>query len=242
VIVYEKEKEPGGQLRLARLGAGRGEIWGVVENRTRQLEQLNVPILTETRMDAQTVLAEAPDAVIVATGSYPNPRPVPGTYGPPTVLNVWQALEQPHMVRGRVLVVDENGHHQACATAEFLADHGLEVDIMTSEPFVGMDIAPIGDLYLTRQRLLQKGVRFFPDRVVLEIEDTVVTTADKFTEEVSSVEGYHTLVLVMGSISDDTLFQELKGRVPLIYRVGDCVAPRRIDMAILEGNRAALSI
>jgi hypothetical protein len=158
------------------------------------------------------------------------------------VLNVWQALQAPDTVGERVLLLDENGHHQATATAEFLADHGRKVDIMTSEPFVGMDLATIGDLYLTRQRLLQKGVRFFPDRVVLEIQNNVVMAADRFSEEVSSTQGYDTLIPVMGNIPDDSLYKQLKGRVPIIHRVGDCVAPRMIDMAILEGNRAALSI
>jgi mycofactocin system FadH/OYE family oxidoreductase 2 len=242
VVIYEKEKEPGGQLRLARLGAGREEIWTVVENLTRQLERLDVPIFTESPLDTEAILSDAPDAVIIATGSYPNPRPVPGAYGPPTVLNVWQALQAPDTVGERVLLLDENGHHQATATAEFLADHGRKVDIMTSDPFVGMDLATIGDLYLTRQRLLQKGVRFFSDRVVLEIQNNVVMAADRFSEEVSSTQGYDTLIPVMGNIPDDSLYKQLKGRVPMIHRVGDCVAPRMIDMAILEGNRAALSI
>jgi hypothetical protein len=90
--------------------------------------------------------------------------------------------------------------------------------------------------------LLQKGVKFFPDRIVLEIRDNTVVVADKFTEIVGTVGGYDTLVLAMGNIADDKLYNELKGRLPVIHRIGDCVAPRRLDMAILEGNKVALSI
>ena len=242
VTIHEKESEPGGQLRFARLGAGREPIWTVVENLTRRLERYGVPVLTESAVDERFILSEAPDAVIVATGSFPNPRPVPGNYSAPTVLNVWQALQEPDSVGDRVILVDENGHHQATATAELLADLGRTVTIMTSEPFVGIELATIGDLYLSRQRLLQKGVRFLPDSVLLEIRGNVLTVSDKFTEEVSVMEGYDTVVLVMGNLPDETLYQRLLGRAPKVLRAGDCVAPRRIDMAILEGNQAALSL
>lgn len=242
VTLYEREKEPGGQLRLARLGAGRQEIWNVVENLTRRLALHGVPMLMETPVDVDAILSEAPDAVIVATGSSPNPRPVPGDYSSPTVLNVWEALQHPDSVGERVILVDENGHHQATATAEFLADRGRKVDIMTSEAFVGLDLSPTGDLYLCRQRLIQKGIRFLADRILLRIDGNVLTVADKFTEEVSYMEGYDTVVLVMGNIPDETLYQRLKGKARKVLRAGDCVAPRRVDMAILEGNQAAQCI
>jgi mycofactocin system FadH/OYE family oxidoreductase 2 len=242
VTVYEKANEPGGQIRLARLGAGRAPIWGVVENLVRRLKRLDVPILTNRLMDAESILAEGPDAVVLAIGSYPDPKPVAGNYGPPAVLNVWQALEMSYPVGKRVLLIDENGGHQATAAAEFLADQGRKVDIMTSEPFVGWELAATGDLYLTRQRLLQKGGRFFADRIALEIQSNVVIACDKFTEETFSIEGYETIVLAMGNIPNDELYKDIKGRLPIVRRVGDCVAPRKIDMAILEGGKAALSL
>jgi hypothetical protein len=36
---------------------------------------------------------------------------------------------------------------------------------------------------------------------------------------------------------DDALYFRLKNRIKELYRIGDCVAPRKIDMAILEGNK-----
>ena len=39
----------------------------------------------------------------------------------------------------------------------------------------------------------------------------------------------------MGNDADDELYFALKGRSRELYRVGDCVAPRRVDSAILEG-------
>jgi hypothetical protein len=44
-------------------------------------------------------------------------------------------------------------------------------------------------------------------------------------------------VLAAGNTSCDRLYFELKGRVKELYRIGDCVAPRKTDMAIVEGHR-----
>ena len=50
-------------------------------------------------------------------------------------------------------------------------------------------------------------------------------------------EGYDTIVLAAGNVADDRLYFDLKGKVKELYRIGDCVAPRKTDMAIVEGNR-----
>jgi hypothetical protein len=44
-------------------------------------------------------------------------------------------------------------------------------------------------------------------------------------------------VLAAGNVANDSLYFELKGKVDELYRVGDCVAPRKTDMAIIEGHR-----
>jgi len=242
VTVHEKEEAPGGQLRLARLGPGRSEIWGVIENLTRRLEKLHVPVFTRSPLDAAAAVDLSPDVVIVATGSYPDPRPLKGNYGPPRVLNVWDVLRGTCPIGEKVLLVDEEGHYRALSAVEFLADQGRKVDVMTGESFVGLDLAPIGDLYVIRQRLLQKGVRFIPDTVVLEIRDTRVIVADKFTERISETGEYDTIVLALGNVSDDRLYRELKGSIPALFKAGDCVAPRRIDSAIMDGYRIAQAI
>ena len=47
------------------------------------------------------------------------------------------------------------------------------------------------------------------------------------------------MVLSMGSRSIDALYRALKGQVPTLHAIGDCVAPRGIHQAILEGTRVA---
>jgi len=42
--------------------------------------------------------------------------------------------------------------------------------------------------------------------------------------------------------ANDTLYHQLQGKVKQLYRVGDCVAPRRVENAILEGERVGRAL
>lgn len=237
VTVYEKAEVVGGQINLAKEGTGRQGMAEIIRYLSHVLKKLQVPILTGVEVTRKIVLEKNPDAVIVTTGSRPKANPVPGEYGPPSVLNVREVIEGQHPVGEKVLFIDENSGHHATATVELLADQGKKVDMVTSDLFVGIELGPLGDLYLTRQRLLQKGVTFTTDVVIDEIDGSKVKARDIYTNEPILFEGYDTIVLDMGNRVDDLLYLQLKGEIKEVYRAGDCVAPRGIDMAILEGRR-----
>ena len=37
------------------------------------------------------------------------------------------------------------------------------------------------------------------------------------------------------SVAEEDLYRRLKGEVKELYRIGDCLAPRTIEMAVFEG-------
>ena len=237
VTLYEKADELGGQVLLAAKGAGRDEFGVIVRNERKQLANLGVPVKLGVEVTPEFVLEQRPDAVIVATGSRPKPRPVSGADGP-NVFNVWQVLSGEAELGQKVLLIDYDGHHQATATAEFLAELGKTVHVVTSSLFVGSELGPSQDLYLTRQRLLQKGVTFTADFAVMEIRGTDLHGFDVYSNVWDSITGYDSVVTAMGNDAADGLYLALKGKVPELVRAGDCVAPRRVDMAIHEGYMA----
>ncbi|MRR35981.1 mycofactocin system FadH/OYE family oxidoreductase 2, partial [bacterium] len=132
------------------------------------------------------------------------------------------------------------------ATAEFLANQGKTVHVITSSLFVGAELGPTQDLYLTRQRLLQKGVTFTPDLAVMEVAgETGAKTVKGFnvySNQWDEWGPFDAIVLAMGQKVDESLYFSLKGKVNELYRVGDCVAPRKVDMAIWEGHRIGREI
>jgi hypothetical protein len=149
----------------------------------------------------------------------------------------------------KLLLIDYDGHHQATATAEFLAELGKSVHVVTSSLFVGSELGPSQDLYLSRQRLMQKGVTFTPDFAVMEIKrpesGLEVHGFNVYSNVWDVFSGYDSIVTVMGNDADDRLYFALKAQPPgsaakvaELYRIGDCVAPRKVDMAIHEGYMA----
>jgi len=241
VTLYEKKDSLGGQINIAALGAGRGELASIVRNEENQLKRLPVTVILNTEVNAELVLSQKPDVVIIATGSVPKESPVPGAKGP-HIFNVWQVLLGEANLGNNVVLVDYDGHHQATSTAEFMADRGKKVHILSSALFVGAELGPTQDLYLARQRLLQKGVTFTPDFAVMEIDGLDIKGFNVYSNEWKTFSGHDSIVLAMGNRAEDTLYFALKGKVKELYRIGECVAPRKIDMAILEGDRVGRAI
>jgi thioredoxin reductase len=237
VTLYEKEGELGGQINIAKKGAGRENIGLIVTNLVTQLKKWKVKIELGVEVTEEFVIKNNPDVAIVATGSVPRENPFPGQYSPSQVFNVWQVLKGEAAIGERVLLIDGDGHHKATSTAEFLADNGKKVDIITDALFVGIELGPIGDLYNSRQRLLQKGVTFISDMRIQEIQETSVKAVNIYLNEVQTFEGYDTIVVVIPNRPNDFLYFRLKGKIKELYRIGDCVSPRKIDMAIWEGNK-----
>jgi hypothetical protein len=196
----------------------------------------NIELKLNTEATPEVILHEAPDAVVVATGSRPKEQAIPGEYGPPVVVNAWQVLNEEVHVGDKVLIIDTDGHHICGSVAEFLADKGRSVHILTPALFVGGNLGPVQDFHLSRQRLIRKNVTFTPDVAVIEIQGALVKGVQVYSGEFVEYDGYDTIVLVMGNQSNDEIYHALKGRVPEIHRIGDCVAPRKTDMAILEGH------
>jgi mycofactocin system FadH/OYE family oxidoreductase 2 len=241
VTLYEKAERLGGQVNIAALGAGREEFGAVIRNSENLLKGLPVTVVLNREVTADLVIEQKPDVVIIATGSVPKPCPFPGADGS-KVFNVWQALLNEPQVGQRVLFIDGDGHHQAAATAELLAGRGRRVHIVTSSPTICSELGPTQDQYLSHQRLAQKGVTFTPDFAVVEIKGAEVKGLNFYSNEWLTFSDHDAVVYALGNRVEDGLYQALKGRVKELYRIGDCVAPRKIDMAILEGDRVGRMI
>jgi NADPH-dependent 2,4-dienoyl-CoA reductase/sulfur reductase-like enzyme len=238
VTVYERQGRSGGQVNMARQSAGRGNMAQLTRYLQNALERLEVPVRVGQALDADQVLALRADAVVLATGCHPAGHPYPGEYGPPRVLTVWDVYQDRHPIGDKVLLIDEIGSHITLASAELLAEQGKQVTVLTCDLFVGVGIATLGDLYLTRQRLLQKGAVFQPDVAVERIDGATVSARNVFSNAPLTYEGYDTIIVAAEFVAEDSLYYQLKGKVRHLHRVGDCVAPRGIRMAIYEGEQA----
>jgi dimethylglycine catabolism A len=240
VLLFEKATELGGQVRLAALAPARAEYAGIVRYLVAQVRTLGVDVRPGLEATPTLVLAEGPDAVIVATGSHAYMPPVPGSDGKHVVTDR-DVLGGDVTVGANVVVIDDVHTQQALSTAELLLDAGKRVEVISPLFYVGQDIGvtSIAPLY---QRLFTKGVVLTPCTELRAIEGTTVVVANVYSGAERRIEAVDTVVLAMGSRSTDGLYRALKGQVPALYAAGDCVAPRGVHQAILDGTRAARAI
>src|SRR5205807_853605 len=169
-----------------------------------------------------------PDAVIIATGSRPGLPAIPGVELP-HVATTWQVLlgEKGAQVGEYVLVYDQVGFHQATSVAELLADRGCMVEVVTPQFYVGGDLGLTLDLELWYRRVLAKGVRLTANYFLASLGPTSATIINNYTGQARQLEQVALAVIVAPQTAHDTLYHQLQGKVSQLYRVGDCVAPRR---------------
>ena len=266
VTLLEKETRLGGQVVWAVRVAGRAEFGDIVRNLLHEVEQLGVEVKTGTTATMDSVLAAKPEAVIVATGSVPHRAAIPGGDGPGVVdvIDILSGKVQP----GRnVLIVDRLGFHEATSVAEYLAEQGCAVEVVTPTLYVGQDLGVTLDLENWYRQARRLGIRCTPNHSVLSIDQGVVMALHNYSGQIVHFPQVDTVVLAIHRQADDSLYQALKadnaransllsqvrqvdedlyatlkGRVPTLYRIGDCVAPRRAHAAIIEGERAGRAV
>lgn len=246
VHLYDKNEQMGGQVLIAMKGAGREEFGVLIRNEKDQVDRAGVKVHLGVEVTREMVLAERPDVVVCATGSVParNP-PIAGGNGP-AVYTVWQVLQGKAELGQKVCLIDTDGHHRATSTAELIASEAKSVHIVCSSLFVGAELGPLQDLYLTRQRLLTKGCTFTPDTVVIEISGEAgakrLKSVNVYSNAMMELGPYDSVVLAINQEVEDGLYRALKNEVKELYRIGDCVSPRKVDMAIWEGHKVGREI
>ncbi|HXW35170.1 MAG TPA: mycofactocin system FadH/OYE family oxidoreductase 2 [Acidimicrobiales bacterium] len=246
VTVLERDDEVGGQVRLAATVPSRAELGDLVRNQLSECRSRGVEIRTGLDAGVEEVLGLGPDAVVVATGSTPQaPYWVPPSdANGPQVVDVRDVLEGRAAPSGDVLVVDELGFHQATSVAELLADRGCTVEIATPGMVVGQDLGITLDLETFNMRAFSKGIAQSTDLVVSAItEDGDVELLHHPTGRTES-RRVDWVVLAVPPAPVDGLYFSLREESSLadVYRVGDCVAPRRAHSAVIEGQRVGASL
>jgi NADPH-dependent 2,4-dienoyl-CoA reductase/sulfur reductase-like enzyme len=240
VVLLEREAEVGGQVLLAARGPARAEYAGILRFLARQVEKLTIDCRLRVEASVDTVLAESPEVVIIATGSSPYRPDLPGLDGKHVVTDRDVLLDRAE-VGERVVVVDDVHTQQGLSTAEYLLDRGRRVEVISRLFYAGQDVGvtSIAPLY---SRLFAKGVTLTPHTDLVAVEGSAVVVANVYTHAERRIEGVDTLVLSMGSRSTDALYRALKGKVSTLHAIGDCVAPRGVHQAILEGTRVARAV
>jgi mycofactocin system FadH/OYE family oxidoreductase 2 len=247
VRLYDRATELGGQLSVALKASGREELQDVPRYYGRELRRLGVDVRLGAEVDADAILNERPDAVVVATGARPAhqpPLPLPTIQGADGI-NVFlaeQALQDSASLGDRVVVYGTDPHMRGPTTADTLADRGKQVALviptLTPAPHA---IAEHNTWMLLMTRLAEKGVKIVNFTAVTEIGAGRVKTRHLLSQKEQEI-ACDAVVLAVGAAADDVVYRSLRGKIAELHRVGDCVAPRRMENAIYEGARVGLIV
>lgn len=233
VELAERSGRLGGMVTLAARVAGRERLARLTGWLEDEVRRLGVRVSTGTEVPELSLVSHPAGAVIVATGSVPGPRDYLVRSG--VVVDVTDYLGGAALPEGPVVVADPVGDATGVGVAELLASQGRRVAIVSQDPVVGTQLALTGDLADANARLQRAGVELAKRSRLREVHSGHVVLEDVFTAGRRELEA--AVVVHCGHrLPDETLARAG------IRRAGDCVAPRTIHEAILEGRRAALAL
>ncbi len=268
VIVFEAASNPGGQIRLTAQSERRREMISIIDWRMNQCEKLGVTFRFNTWADADIILAEKPDVVIIATGGIPHTEVL--SSGNELVVSSWDILSGDVKPGTNVLVYDDAGDHAGLQAAEVIAKTGAKVEVMTPDRTFAPEVMAMN--LVPYMRSLQKLDTTFTVTYRLEAADR---SGNQITAYVGSDYGGVTrerkvdqIVVNHGTIPLDELYFELKpgsknlGEVSYdellagapqsvernsagsyrLFRIGDAVAARNTHAAIYDALRLAKDI
>jgi mycofactocin system FadH/OYE family oxidoreductase 2 len=247
VTLLEQTERLGGQVNLIVRTPGRNEFAWITTDLERQLDRHGVDVRLGQEATVDVARSLAADGVIVATGAEPsrsgfssvNPLvdELPGVTQE-NVLTVWDVLLETAPIGRRVVVLDDDGTRYAAGVTEVLLDRGCEVELVTRFPSLFPTTLTTLDMAHLYGRLLGKGLVYRLNSWAVGIEGSTVSISNLYTGAADTLSSVDTVVLATGPKANDGLYFELKPHVERLHRIGDCLAPRKLDHAIYEGELA----
>ncbi len=240
VTLYEAGPRLGGQALLAQLLPGRAEFGGIVTNLTREMERAGVRVVRNRRVDAALVAREAPDAVIVATGARPRAAGIEGAETA-HVVTPWQILNDEVNVGASVVIADWRCDWIGLGIAEKLARDGCRVRLCVNGYMPGQTIQQyVRDSWIGVLHRL--GVEIVPFVRLYGVDEDTVYFQHTTSGEPVICEEVDTLVAALGHERVADLEDALADYAGEVHLIGDCLAPRTAEEAVLEGLKVARAL
>jgi mycofactocin system FadH/OYE family oxidoreductase 1 len=252
VRVVDAADRAGGMLPV--VAAGRETFAGLGDWLVSECHRLGVSLTLGSRVDPDDIRAalSSGQSVVLATGSRAStPRyRIDSGAKVITATDLLQAASRGTLsdvvgAGSRVLVNDPVGGPVGVAVVELLAREGHQVSIVTQDQIVGTGLSLSGDLADANTRLQRAGVVRVLSSLLRAVTVQGAVVEQRWTGEerviptdlvvdashrLAEVQLRDALVGADGSLRD------------VLVAAGDCVAPRTVHEAILEGRRAALTV
>ncbi len=237
-VLFEKEAELGGSLKTAGCNPLKGDVHRYGQWSIRMtLNDPNIDLRLGTEATRERVLAEKPDAVIVAVGSTPIVPPVDGVKGSNVCLA--QDIDKGLYTPGKRVVIVGAGL-TGTETAITLAREGHEVTVMDLLPLNAVR-ARDKAVFKAHRLAMAEGVQFREELGLVSVNESGLIGREKngaLTEIPCD-----TVALSLGVRPRKAVCEELEGVCEEMYFVGDCATRQgNITSAVREGFYAAMNV
>lgn len=260
VVVFEAADRAGGQVLLAGEAGWRKDILAIIDWRVSELARLGVDLRLNSFAEADDVIDERPDLVIIATGGVPNLSWLPGHEH---VTSCWDILSGTAPPAEDVLVVDGTGRHVAVSAAEFCQRKGARVQFVTIDETLAAEQA-YSERVVWRKWASSAGIApVFEEQLRAVKPDgnrLVATLQNELTGAVTELKADQ-VVFDYGTLPAADVYFELQpqsvnaGETDLealvagkpqaapsrpgfeLHRIGDAVSSRNIHSAVLDALR-----
>ena len=145
-----------------------------------------------------------------------------------------------------ILIWDDDHYYMGNVLAELLIQKGKRVSFLTPATEVATWTQNTMEQHLIQKKLLEIGVRIYPNLCLAEIRDRCVDFTCTYTNRIKTLE-MDAILLVTSRNPNDRLYKGIIARknewaengLSLVKAFGDCEAPATIAHAVYAGRRFA---
>jgi 2,4-dienoyl-CoA reductase-like NADH-dependent reductase (Old Yellow Enzyme family) len=236
VTLWEAAPRLGGRTAVAARAPMRADLGEVARWFGHELDRLGVTVELGRHATAADVAAFDPAAVVLAVGAAPAAAPFALR---PDALTLLDALDRDYSPIERVVIYSVSDRIDVLSVADRFASDGARVTLATPHGTVGtgVDDATRPEIL---GRLAAHDVTIVPSVSLVAGLDEIVV-ASVFDGRETRLGQPDRLVVDLGWTPRLDLARELAVALPdtPVELVGDCLAPRGIQAAVLDGARAA---
>lgn len=231
VTLIEKDKSLGGKLTTLATPPEKESFLLYREYLLKEIEKLQINIITREVKSASDISDLNADVVIVATGSSQTKPPIPGIDGA-NVVTAEDILNKVVVPKDNIAVI--GGGLVGTETAKYLGSLGKKVDIIEMLDGIAKDSGAtfVGHVF---EKMEEYNIGIHANAKVQEITNNEI----KFNDESLEIDQ---VVIALGYKPNNEIVESLKEKYNNVILIGDANGPRRILDATREAYVATYKL